>query len=329
MTNTIQEQLQRIRPGEIQQFRNVSIYPLSLETANVVVHLVLKEALDNDLIVIREVDEGGHVPELVVANYADQSILILDGEELSGAKQNRVLNTTVLLRRQTTTVIPVSCTEQGRWHYTTPVFKESGIMMSSRLRGLKNRSVREALSTSGEYRSDQGAIWEGIHDQARRAKVSLSTGAMRDIHTEKAADIDAYMAHFPCVPGQQGLLVVVGGRIVGLDLVPYAAAYALLHAKLVRSYIMDVILEDAHPGGVIPVDKARAFLSAIADSPAKRYKSVGHGWDLRFESRGMLGSALVYRNRIVHMACFHHNGEVQSNGMAGVNRRATYRRRNG
>jgi len=330
MAEVIREHLQKIRPSEPQHYRNVSIYPLFLATEAVVNHLVLREALENNLVVIREVDEGGHVPELVVVNNADKPLLILDGEELFGAKQNRVLNTTVLLGKKMTTVIPVSCTEQGRWHYTSSVFKESGIMMSSRLRGLKNQSVRESLQRSGEYRSDQGAIWDGIRDQARLAEATSSTGAMRDVHAKKAADIDEYAPHFPCMPGQQGLLVAVGGRIVGLDLVPYATAYALLHAKLVRSYIMDVILADAHPDGVVSSDGAQSFLSAIADSPAKRYKSVGHGWDLRFESRDMIGSALVYRNRIVHMACFHLDGDVRNNDrMAGFNRRATYRRRNG
>ena len=43
---------------------------------------------------ITEVSEGGSVPELRVVNKGDARILVLDGEELRGAKQNRVLNTT-------------------------------------------------------------------------------------------------------------------------------------------------------------------------------------------------------------------------------------------
>ena len=62
-----------------------------------------------------EVSRGGSVPELKVVNKSDRMLLILDGEELVGAKQNRIVNTTILIAGNTATVIPVSCVEQGRW----------------------------------------------------------------------------------------------------------------------------------------------------------------------------------------------------------------------
>ena len=46
---------------------------------------------------ISEVGEAGSVPELTLTSTADAPLLLLDGEELVGAKQNRVLNTSVLV----------------------------------------------------------------------------------------------------------------------------------------------------------------------------------------------------------------------------------------
>ena len=46
---------------------------------------------------VTELDEGGSVPELRVRNLSGASVLLLDGEELMGAKQNRVLNTSVMV----------------------------------------------------------------------------------------------------------------------------------------------------------------------------------------------------------------------------------------
>src|ERR1700730_11677852 len=64
-----------------------------------------------------EVSEAGSVLFLKVVNGADRQLLLLDGEELLGAKQNRILNTTVLVDAHTEVIIPVSCVEQGRWGY--------------------------------------------------------------------------------------------------------------------------------------------------------------------------------------------------------------------
>ena len=58
-------------------------------------YLTLKEALEKRLLVIKEVSAQASVPELKVINNADLPVLLLDGEELAGAKQNRVLNTTM------------------------------------------------------------------------------------------------------------------------------------------------------------------------------------------------------------------------------------------
>jgi hypothetical protein len=72
-------------------------------------------------------------------------VLLLDGEELAGAKQNRVLNTTILLPEKSETVVPVSCTEANRWSYLSALFEESGEVMSAQIRAAKVHSVSRRL----------------------------------------------------------------------------------------------------------------------------------------------------------------------------------------
>jgi hypothetical protein len=72
---------------------------------------------------VTEVSEAGSVPFLQVANGADRPLLLLDGEELIGAEQNRILNTAVLVAAHTEVTIPVSCVEQGRWGYRGRQFR--------------------------------------------------------------------------------------------------------------------------------------------------------------------------------------------------------------
>src|SRR5438309_733275 len=77
--------------------------------------LTMAEA--GDRVRITEVGEEGFMPHLKVANLGDLPLLLLDGEQLVGAKQNRILNMTVLVAAKTDVTIPVSCVEQGRWGY--------------------------------------------------------------------------------------------------------------------------------------------------------------------------------------------------------------------
>lgn len=44
-----------------------------------------------------EVSEAGSVPSLRVVNKGERAVFLLDSEELVGAKQNRILNTSVLI----------------------------------------------------------------------------------------------------------------------------------------------------------------------------------------------------------------------------------------
>src|SRR5690349_11920635 len=71
---------------------------------------------------ITEVSEGGSVPTLMVKNGLDTRLFLIDGQELVGAKQNRILNTDVLVPAQTELKIPVSCVEQSRWSYRGRAF---------------------------------------------------------------------------------------------------------------------------------------------------------------------------------------------------------------
>jgi hypothetical protein len=80
-------------------------------------------------------------PELKVVNKSDQKILLVDGEGLVGAKQNRVLNTTILIPPKSETTIPVSCVEHGGWSYRSERFGSQSRSMSANLRNRKSETV--------------------------------------------------------------------------------------------------------------------------------------------------------------------------------------------
>jgi hypothetical protein len=122
------------------------------------------------------------VPNLKVHNKSPRMVLILDGEELVGAKQNRIVNTTILVAGNATVIIPVSCVEQGRWAYNTPRFHSEERIMPSRMRAMKARQVQESVRSHGEYRADQSAIWADISERASRRDAASPSMAMAGIY---------------------------------------------------------------------------------------------------------------------------------------------------
>jgi hypothetical protein len=325
MKKTIKGYLESIRLGELQVHNHVAVIPLFGGNGFGLDYLTMKEALEGHLLRVTEVTEGGNVPELKVINQGEKPVLLLDGEELSGAKQNRVLNTTILLRKKSETVIPVSCTEHGRWSYSSSHFDDSGYIMSAKLRRIKNASVHENLKSARSFRSDQGAVWDEIAVQANINKVSPITGAMKDVLEAKKEDLDAFLEYFPVVSDQNGLLVLVNGKIAGLDMVSRAPAFGTLHPKLIRSYVMDALTEKPVKGKESSRGKADAFLNKILQCKEHKFDSVGYGQDYRYEGKKIVGSALVHENTVIHMAFFQVTETEKAGRMSSVSRRRAYR----
>jgi hypothetical protein len=115
--NIVSETLESLAIGQPSQFQNLSIFPLHGGHSGRRNYLTLSEAFADGLAEISEVSEDGSVPVLKFENSADRPVLILDGEELVGAKQDRIANVTILAPAETTIRVPVSCVEVGRWDY--------------------------------------------------------------------------------------------------------------------------------------------------------------------------------------------------------------------
>jgi hypothetical protein len=269
--------------------------------------LTMGEAMERGVLAIGETSPEGQVPQLVAINDARVPVLLLEGEELVGAKQNRVLNTTVLVPPQSRILIPVSCTERGRWSGESLNFKEAKLLMAQKARARKVQSVSESLERKTGFRSDQREVWAQVADLLNGAGTTSPTGAMHDAFTMRAQELAAMVEAFPLVPGQVGLLVVVGEQVAGFDWIPHADTYARHHAKLVKSYGIDAITAP-QPVTAVWADaaqgKAMAFLEQAAQATAERFPSVGLGTDCRCQAPGMVGAALEHEGHVMHGAMF-------------------------
>ena len=111
-------------------------YPLFSSQQAYFAYLTLDEALIRGLVAIGEIYSQDSVPEFRLTNNSDPVILILEGGELVGAKQNRNLNTTMLIPPQKVTVIPVTSVEQGCWTYKCENYYSEGLLASPAMRAM-------------------------------------------------------------------------------------------------------------------------------------------------------------------------------------------------
>lgn len=152
----IEKYLSQITIGSAQKFENLTIYPIQRTAPESFDFFTLDEALSEGSAEITEIGEAGSVPELRFLNKGNKPILLIDGEELIGAKQNRILNLSILAPMGEKIVIPVSCVESGRWHYKSRNFRSSNRMHFARSRMKKAYQVSASLMDRGVRNADQG-----------------------------------------------------------------------------------------------------------------------------------------------------------------------------
>lgn len=328
-TNLIQQALGQLALGEAQFAHNLSAYPLLADHDGPPGYLSLDQALRERRARITEVSEVGHVPELAFENLADQPILLLDGEELVGAKQNRALNVTLLVLGQTRLVIPVSCVEMGRWAHTSDEFSSGGRALYARARASKMRQVSESLRRSGTRRSDQNAIWDDIAFKMRERSEASSTQAMADIYAGAEDRLADYDRAFRPVPRQVGAVFAINGQIAGMELFDAPAALGAYLPKLVRSYALDAIDAQLDVPAVVEQETVRVFLKQLASASQARYPAGGAGDDVRIEGEVVTGGALEHEGRLVHLAAYRIAPRSRPNAREGMSpmARSSYRRR--
>ena len=309
MQNLIKKYIDGINLGKMQSYKNLSVFPLVSDYALDLNYLTLDEALEGNAIDVVELDQEGSVPELKVVNNSDTMILILDGEELVGAKQNRIVNTTILIAGRDTVVIPVSCVEQGRWSYDSKKFSSQKRVMSPRMRAGKSEQVKCSLDMSGSFTADQGTIWNDISAKALRMDAESTSSAMSEIYNKQEVSIKDYTKQFTLAGQQIGAAFVINGQVVGMDCFGKPETFEKVFEKLVESYALDAIdTSDSEKSAKLDKDRAARFLQMPATCKVEPHPSVGLGTDCRLESKKVTGFALAHDDKIFHLSAFSRKG---------------------
>jgi len=302
--NTITSTLGSISLGASSTFRNLSVIPLLAETTFQRDYLGLAEAVRTGTARVGEVSSGGSVPELMIENSGAKPVLILEGEELVGAKQNRTANVTILVPAGKSLRIPVTCVESGRWAYQGENLEPSRQVHFARGRLNKMLSVSESMRQAGSRHADQGRVWHDIAQKSARMHVSAPTSAMSEVFESNRDRLDDYVGAFTPLPSQVGAVFAIGDRIEGLELFDCRETLAEMLPKLVRSYAIDAIERNASQQGPPAEDAALRFVEAVKGSEFDTYPAVGAGTEIRLQTRDLVAAGLVADERLVHLVAF-------------------------
>ncbi len=296
--------LQHVTFGSLSEFNRLGVLPLMALEDRAAGYATLDEAMARGWMKITEVTEAGHVPELKVENSGDTAVLIVDGEELIGAKQNRIVNLTMLIPAQNAMVIPVSCVESGRWRHTSREFASSPRVQYAEGRAAKMHNVTASLRSNSSRRSNQGEVWNLIAEKSSRLDAPSPTSAMSSMYEVHEGSIDEFVKAFTPGERQVGAVFFINGRVAGLELFDAASTWRAISPKLVRSYAIDAIDRPRTEVATPSPESAKAFCTALASSAGSSFPATGMGDDVRLTGVQVMGAALVAEGRAMHVSGF-------------------------
>jgi len=290
--------LDRVSVGAPITRLGVSLFPLYLHQA------APEIAAPGDDVGIEELPSAD-VPTVRFVNGAGLPVLIPAGSTISGGLQNRMVNVSVLLPSAATLDVPVSCVQAGRWSGER-AFSVGRSFAPRRVRRTNDVTVEGNLRRGYGARADQSSVWatvdheldrEGVHSATRDLE-ELERAVARD--ARRTATIDELVARGP-LPGQNGLAVAHGARVLAADLFATPELLARNWEALVRSHLAELPQgSDGHPSA----SRVLRFVRRFAASHASVTDGAGLGRELHVATDRVAGQALTLDDVIVHASAF-------------------------
>lgn len=277
--------------GEPVFLRNLVLTPVSARGTNGFSPLTIEEILQSGKGILEEIDTPD-INEIEFENRSDRPVLFLDGEEVIGAMQNRIIAHSHMVDAHTTENVPVVCVEEGRWDEIGGF--ETGHCSYPQLRAVLLRSRCRKTDT-------QKTIWKEISRKLTVTKTQSATSSMHDIYENLNDEVARYVEGFRSLNHTTiGFIGSAGNCILGCDLFQNPRMYQKFEQKLIRSYALDAI-EYRNRRGTRP--EVGQFLDSVLNAFGKKRIRKGQN-NVNIKGKGFLGQALLHDERAVHFSTF-------------------------
>lgn len=281
--------LKHLSLAKRQNYENLTVVPILSDTNTPFDVLDLKEGLKMGLVKIEECDNS-NIEQVKLKNNSISPLILLDGEEIAGSLQNRIISQTMIIAPKSEIKIPVNCSEKGRNTYKSE-FHYSNYMANSNTR-------RKKVYNKNKLR--QNVVWSSIDDLEKDKNTCSKTNALRDSYEKNKYDIDSYLKHFKMENNQIGVICIVENK-VGIEIFNNHSLYEKYDEMLLRSYIIDSSSSEKIN---ISDKELENILASINEDSFIKKEAVGLGKYYKISNSYGNGHILIYENNMVHASFF-------------------------
>ena len=169
------------------QIGKLNLYPIMFDVKKLPKNLKsLDELFDLDLVKVSELSNEGVVSRVEVYNDSEFNLLILDGEAIKGAKQNRIAEKSVIIPPFSSETLPVNCVEKNRWNYKESAeFSKSDFVLSPKIRETKAGLMKNKLEAC-----IQSKVWNEIEMLSLKLDSRSDTNDLGEILNKSRLNTD-------------------------------------------------------------------------------------------------------------------------------------------
>ncbi|MCZ7611635.1 MAG: hypothetical protein M5U17_15935 [Ignavibacterium sp.] len=293
--------------SEIISFQNkgvISVVEFATIRANTIEYISGSNAIKQNFIEVKEISQTGSVNNLVIHNNSDKYIFFSDGDILSGAKQNRILNSSVFIAPNMTKNIPVSCVEQGRWRHISPNFLSTDYSAPTNIRAKKSYQVEKSLEKGTGHFANQGEIWNDVNYYCKINTVNSPTSNLSDVFEKKIIFEDSTRDIKPSEKAN-GIAVFINRNLIEAEVFNRKDIYYEYFPKILRgvsSEAFHFIADDKKLDEAEAKYKTIDFFDELENRKFKVYPGVCAGNEKRYESNQWSGFALEFGEHLIHLA---------------------------
>jgi hypothetical protein len=281
--------------GEPAVHGNLAVYPVYLPGGGEKLGdvLTMAEAAETGKFKIAEVEEGAEVNTLEVHNDTDKYVVMLAGQMIRGAKQDRIISYDAVIPPGGKFDVDAFCVEAGRWTEVSKHFSYEKEMAPSSVRG------------TAQGKQDQGQVWAEVSKvNAKRGAVTETDALTASYDSEEfQAGVKEYekaLADLAKNRDVVGVVVVAEGDVRAGDVFANHDLFAAVWPQLLTSYAMDAALA-GELGDIPDVAAMEAYLAQLEEAEREMTYEDELQNRSNLKAAEMAAYELEYKGKTLHL----------------------------